>query len=72
LDLNLLKDILDILDERGVAEFELEEGGTRLRIKRGQEAQAVAAPVARGTTAAAPAAEAGPVPARLVALTLKL
>ncbi len=40
MDLKVLKDILDILDARGVAEFELEEGGTRLRIKKGHEGAA--------------------------------
>jgi acetyl-CoA carboxylase biotin carboxyl carrier protein len=38
LDLKLLNEILDILDRRGIAEFELEEGGTRFRIRRAESA----------------------------------
>ena len=36
MDLKLLNEILDILDRRGIAEFELEEGGTRVRIRRAE------------------------------------
>jgi acetyl-CoA carboxylase biotin carboxyl carrier protein len=36
LDLKLLNEIIDILDKRAIAEFELEEGGTRVRIRRAE------------------------------------
>jgi acetyl-CoA carboxylase biotin carboxyl carrier protein len=38
LDLKVLNDILDILDKRDVAELEIEEGGTRVRIRRAEAA----------------------------------
>ncbi len=67
MDLNLLKDILDILESRGIGEFELEEGGTRLRIKRGAEAAPAAAeaavPAPRAAAAPAPVAPVGPLAA---------
>jgi acetyl-CoA carboxylase biotin carboxyl carrier protein len=62
LDLNLLKDILDILEARGIDEFELEEGGTRLRLKRARGAAVAAAPVATVPGASAtPGSSAGEV-----------
>jgi acetyl-CoA carboxylase biotin carboxyl carrier protein len=36
LDLKLLNEILDTLERRGVAECEIEEGGTRIRIRRAE------------------------------------
>jgi acetyl-CoA carboxylase biotin carboxyl carrier protein len=36
LDLKLLNEILDIIDRRGIAEIELEEGGTRVRVRRAE------------------------------------
>jgi acetyl-CoA carboxylase biotin carboxyl carrier protein len=50
LDIKELKEILQILDEREIVEFELEEGGRRLRIRKAgaappPPAPAIAAPV---------------------------
>jgi acetyl-CoA carboxylase biotin carboxyl carrier protein len=45
LDLKELKDILQILDERDVAEFELEEQGVKLRIRRAAGLPAPAVPM---------------------------
>jgi acetyl-CoA carboxylase biotin carboxyl carrier protein len=36
-DLKRLTEILDIIEARGIAELELEEGGTRLRVKKAPE-----------------------------------
>jgi acetyl-CoA carboxylase biotin carboxyl carrier protein len=55
LDLKLLNEILDVLDRRGIAEFELEEGGTRVRIRRAESgANAMAAPQSAPMIAPAP------------------
>jgi acetyl-CoA carboxylase biotin carboxyl carrier protein len=72
LDLKELKEILQILDEKDIAEFELEEQGIKLRIRKGASHShapvmaAVAAPSLPAATvpaAAGPAlAEARPVP----------
>ena len=62
MDLKLLNEILDILDRRGIAEFELEEGGTRVRIRRA-EASALPSVAAH----LAPAVEAMPHSAAAVA-----
>jgi acetyl-CoA carboxylase biotin carboxyl carrier protein len=43
-DLKRLTEILDIVDARGIAELELEEGGTRLRVKKAVEVPATAGP----------------------------
>jgi acetyl-CoA carboxylase biotin carboxyl carrier protein len=56
LDLKLLQDILDILESRGIDELELEEGGTRLRVKRGRDGAAGAAVVATPGPAPVPMA----------------
>jgi acetyl-CoA carboxylase biotin carboxyl carrier protein len=73
LDVKEIKEILRILEEQDVTEFELEQDGTKLRICRGQRTAsaghlvaptsfvAPAAPVA--APIAAPAAPAVPVPA---------
>jgi acetyl-CoA carboxylase biotin carboxyl carrier protein len=34
-NLKEIQDLIDLLTERGISEFELEKGGTRIRIKRG-------------------------------------
>ena len=62
MDLKLLNEILDVLDQRGIAEFELEEGGTRMRIRRAE------APPAAGVVAQyAPAPAQAPAAAVAVA-----
>ena len=65
MDLQLLNEILDILDKRDIAEFELEEGGTRVRIRRveaGGSAGVLPQHLA-ATVVQAPAAQAAVVPA---------
>ena len=61
LDLDQLSALFDLLAAKGVAEFEHEENGVRLRVARGvvvaRGAGAVAAPV--GSVATAPVAQAG-------------
>jgi acetyl-CoA carboxylase biotin carboxyl carrier protein len=44
LDLKLLNEILDVLDRRGIAEFELEEGGTRVRVRRAEASASPSVP----------------------------
>jgi acetyl-CoA carboxylase biotin carboxyl carrier protein len=64
LDLKELKDILQILDERDVAEFELEEQGVKLRIRRAAGSPAPAVPVvAPVVSAVLPVSAAAPGPA---------
>jgi len=70
MDPKALKQILEILRENDITEFELEEEGTRLRIRKGgpARADAVAAPapvaaLAAAPSAAPPAAAAPPAPA---------
>jgi acetyl-CoA carboxylase biotin carboxyl carrier protein len=46
LDIKELKEILQILDESEIAEFELEEAGRKLRIRKAGAPPAVAAPAA--------------------------
>ena len=45
MDLKELKDILQILDERDIAEFELEEQGVKLRIRRTASSPVPAMPI---------------------------
>ena len=55
MDLKELKDILQILDERNIAEFELEEQNIKLRIRRaGGEAHGHALPVVAPVVTAVP------------------
>jgi acetyl-CoA carboxylase biotin carboxyl carrier protein len=75
LDLKELKDILQILEEKEIAEFELEEEGLKLRIRKAAAASSnhAAAPLPAGpfaghpvpapVAAAPPAAAAAPAPA---------
>src|SRR6187401_2497230 len=58
MDPKALKQILEILRENDITEFELEEEGTRLRIRKGAPARAEALPAA--APAPAPAAAAPP------------
>jgi acetyl-CoA carboxylase biotin carboxyl carrier protein len=60
MDLDHLRELLELLEERDIAEFELEEGNFKLRVRKQGRAQA-AAPVAAAT---APAAAAGATAAR--------
>jgi acetyl-CoA carboxylase biotin carboxyl carrier protein len=64
LDLKELKDLLQILDERQIAEFELEEDGLKLRIRKAGANGAVATLVAPAVPAAAlPGGSLGSTPA---------
>jgi acetyl-CoA carboxylase biotin carboxyl carrier protein len=64
LDLKELKDILQILDEHDIAEFELEEQGVKLRIRRAAALPAPAVPVvAPAVSAVLPMNPAAPAPA---------
>jgi acetyl-CoA carboxylase biotin carboxyl carrier protein len=72
LNLDELKQLLQLLDEREIAEFELEEGGLKVRIRKAAHqappvVHVVAPSVAAGAIASAPAvpAEAAAAPARL-------
>jgi acetyl-CoA carboxylase biotin carboxyl carrier protein len=60
LDLKELRELLQLLEERDVAEFELEESGVKLRIKKAS-ANHAAAPPAVTVVAAAPPAIPAPV-----------
>jgi acetyl-CoA carboxylase biotin carboxyl carrier protein len=74
LDLKELKEILQILEEKEIAEFELEEEGLKLRIRKAaavssNHAAGVALPspvLAAASPAAAPASAAAPAPAPAV------
>jgi acetyl-CoA carboxylase biotin carboxyl carrier protein len=60
LNLNELKDLLQILEEKEITEFELEEAGMKLRIRKAAstnhvEAPAAPVPVPRAADATAPA-----------------
>ena len=69
MDVKEIKEILRILEEQDVTEFELEQDGTKLRICRGQRATSsghLVAPtsfVAAAAPATAPAAAPSPAPA---------
>ncbi len=67
MNLKELKEILQLLDEKEITEFELEEEGMKLRIRKGASAPSQAAPVlapvipaVMPTVAAAPPAAAPP------------
>lgn len=69
MDSDAIKALLDLVQAHDLAEFELEDGGFKLRVKRGgphivthvlpSAAPVAAAPVAAGAPAAAPAAAVG-------------
>lgn len=59
-----LRELLQILDERGIAEFELEEGGRKLRVRKSLAAGEPARPFAAGD----PAPKAGAPPKVVAAL----
>ena len=68
MDLKELKEILQILEEKEIAEFELEEEGMKLRIRKAaaissNHAAGAALPGPVPAAAAAPAGAAAPVPA---------
>ncbi len=66
MDLDELKEILKVLDERGIAEFELEKEGIKLRVCKASAGFVAAAPpssVPRERRALAPGNGPGPEPA---------
>lgn len=50
-----IKELIQIFNESGVAEMEVQRGENRLRLRRGPTAQEMAVPVAAATPAPAPA-----------------
>ena len=60
LDLEKLRALLELLAEKDIAEFEHEEGGSRLRVARG--ARVVASPAAAAVEHAAATTSPGPAP----------
>ena len=63
-----IKELVEFLVEKDIAEFELERGDVKIRIKRGQTASASAAPVAVSyAPPAAPPSTAAPAPAPVAA-----
>jgi acetyl-CoA carboxylase biotin carboxyl carrier protein len=61
-NLKELKEILQILEDQEITEFELEQEGTKLRVRRGEGAAArpASAPTAKAPVALAPAEPAPP------------
>lgn len=64
IDQNLIRQLADIMDEKGLTEIECQEGSHKLRLSKSTGAVAVAAPAATvaapTTTAAAPSESAAP------------
>lgn len=56
-----IKQLIDFLVEKDIAEFELEQGELKMRVKRGRETQYIAAPQVAFTPAAQNPASAAPV-----------
>ena len=54
-----LKEILQLLDEKDIAEFELEDGGVKLRIRKAAAPSAVPVPVVVATPLPVPAPSGG-------------
>jgi acetyl-CoA carboxylase biotin carboxyl carrier protein len=63
-----IKELVEFLIEKDIAEFELERGDVKLRVKRGVETHVVAAPIATQIAAPmmSPVAAAAPVPVAAV------
>jgi acetyl-CoA carboxylase biotin carboxyl carrier protein len=53
-NLKELKEILQILEDQEITEFELEQEGTKLRVRRGESKAAISSPLAAGADAQAP------------------
>ena len=54
MNLKELKEILQILEDQEITEFELEQEGTKLRVRRGESKAAISRPLAAGANAQAP------------------
>jgi acetyl-CoA carboxylase biotin carboxyl carrier protein len=65
IDADVIRELARLLEETGLSELEIEQGGVRVRVARGATVIATAAAAAAApVTAAAPAAEARPEPAQ--------
>jgi acetyl-CoA carboxylase biotin carboxyl carrier protein len=53
-NLKELKEILQILEDQKITEFELEQEGTKLRVRRGEWKAAISSPLAAGMDVPAP------------------
>jgi acetyl-CoA carboxylase biotin carboxyl carrier protein len=69
-DLKELKDLLQILDEKEITEFELEEEGMKLRIRKAGSSNHAVPVIAPLVPVVAPAAAPGPVSAPAAAVAL--
>jgi acetyl-CoA carboxylase biotin carboxyl carrier protein len=69
IDADVIRDMAKLLDETGLTEIEVEQGGVRMRVVRAVATQVIAAPMVAGAPSAAPgttpaAAPVQPEPAR--------
>ena len=65
IDADVIRELAKLLEETGLSELEIEQGGMRVRVARGMMVSATAMPMAAAPAAsAAPAAEARPEPAQ--------
>jgi acetyl-CoA carboxylase biotin carboxyl carrier protein len=65
IDADVIRELAKLLEETGLSELEIEQGGVRVRVARGTMVSAAAAPMPAATAAAgAPAAEVRPEPAQ--------
>ena len=66
IDADVIRELAKLLEETGLSELEIEQGGVRVRVARGMMVSAAAAPMPAATaaTAAAPAGEVRPEPAQ--------
>ena len=64
IDADVIRELAKLLEETGLSELEIEQGGTRVRVARGTTITAMAAPVQVGAAAVASSAEVKPEPAQ--------
>jgi acetyl-CoA carboxylase biotin carboxyl carrier protein len=66
IDADVIRELARLLEETGLSELEIEQGGVRVRVARGMVVAATAAPIpaAAPATNAGPASEARPEPAQ--------
>src|SRR5262245_22320102 len=60
-DADLIRQLAKLLEETGLTEIEVEQGGHRIRVARGGLAQIVSAPVSASTAPVTPVSAASPV-----------
>jgi acetyl-CoA carboxylase biotin carboxyl carrier protein len=63
-DADMVRELAKLLEETGLTELEIEQGGVRVRVARGTMQAAFAMPAAAASGASAPAKEAPPEPVR--------